>query len=272
MKMTKEKTFQSCYCAECARRTLNAYSRKLGDGYKLCLDCASIIPSFLADSFFKVADLAHFKELKDYVEYSNEELRSVFTETHTFYSLHLDEWHGLFYIGDKIDENTMFMHLKYISAYNIAFCGEKIREHPLYIEVTGKIVFQLSMTTPYLFYETTLTPNALKKIFKQSSPHEQNDDDFSKMRAFEKEFNDSLCIDKYEYYSPYEEYKEGDLQQAMSILSISDLSDVSLDMLEKQKSALMFFLHPDHDHYSSIEYVFRVNNAFETVKKHIENR
>lgn len=109
--------FKDIFCAKCGKKTRLLTRTRLADDNYLCSECTSMIPSYMVDSVCKLYSYEVYNNLIEYIDYSNIALRPIFQETHTYYNLHIDIDHGLFYIGKSIDDYTVFLRMRYIDDY-----------------------------------------------------------------------------------------------------------------------------------------------------------
>lgn len=267
--------FKEIYCAKCGRKTNLLFRTKLIDGNYLCSECTSMIPDYMMDSVRKCYSLEGYNNLVEYIEYSKEALCPIFQETHAYYNIHIDVEHGLFYIGKHVNQDTVFLRMRYIDDYKLAFSAEEIKEGTFGDKITGKILFRIQLGHPIFYYETVLDYNAsvkAKKAFFGTEYRYDNPkgmDEFillfeSAMVGDLKAYKDSLDD---EYYDITEEAIE--LQQAKSLFMIDDLSTITLETLKAQRNRLIKTFHPDTTSDSDTKYAQKINSAYEVLKQYI---
>ena len=278
--------FKDIFCAECGKKTGLLSRTKLADGNcrnYLCSDCMKRIPAYMLDSFGKYYTLADYRQLKDYIEYSDEVLRPLFHATHEFYDIHIDTENNLFYIGGFLKEDTVLLRFRHIEYFDLIFSAEEFKEGVLGDKVTGKILFKIKMNEPCFFYETILTYGAkakAKKTFFGSEIKYENPngmDDFllffnSAHLADLEAYRDSLLEDYDDNDDMFEENAKTDneLQQAMSLFMIDDLTTITLSNLKEQRNRLIKTFHPDKATDNDTKYAQKINAAYDVLKQYCE--
>lgn len=266
--------FKEIYCAECGKKTKPFFRTQLIDDNYLCSECMSSIPSYMRESFALTYLLEDYRALVSHIEESKKELRSIFQETHHYYSIHIDTIHNLFYIGNGIDDQTVFHRFRYISSYKFDFYPEEFKEGTFGDKVSGKILFKILMDIPYFYYEEILARNVkvnAKKAFFGSEVQYENPRD---LQAFLSFFDKAFDSDKEDFYSMYENFGENtsdisELQQAMALFMIDDLSDITLSELKEQRNKLIMIFHPDKSPRNDEKYAQKINAAYEVLKQHV---
>ncbi len=251
--------FKDIYCAKCGKKTCLPTRTRLADDNYLCSDCTLLIPDYMLDSVRKSYSFQSYKNLKEYVDFSHKALRPIFQETHAYYNIHIDVDHSLFYIGKSINDNTVFLRMRYIDDYKLTFTAEEIKEGTFGDKITGKILFRLQMEHPVFYYEVVLDNYAsvkAKKTFFGTEYRYENPkgmDEF--MLFFEYAMLDDLRVYKESLEDEYEGAEETtELQQAMSLFMIDDLSAVTLADLKAQSNKLIKTFHPDATSDSDTKY------------------
>ena len=266
--------FKNVYCSECGKKTKLLFRTKLTDGNCLCSDCTSAIPSYMRESLALTYSLEDYRALISHIEESKRELRPIFQETHHYYSIHIDTIHNLFYIGDRIDDQTVFHRFRYISNYKFAFHAEEFKEGTFGDKVRGKILFNILMDIPYFHYEEILARNVkvkAKKTFFGSEVQYEDPRDLQEFLAF---FDMAFNADKEDFYSIYDSFGESasntsELQQAMALFMIDDLSDVTINELKEQRNKLIMIFHPDKSPRNDEKYARKINAAYEVLKQNL---
>lgn len=257
------------YCAHCGTKTKLLFRTKLTDGSYLCSKCMSVVPWYMTNSFCLTYGAEDYNALLGYIEYSNENLRPVFTETHQYQLIHLDTVHNLFYIGNKINEKTVFLHLKYISEYQLVFHAESFKEGVFGDKVTGKVLFKIQMNVPYFHFEEILDRDVKSKAktgFFGTEVQYENPKDMDEFKMF---LDLALDADREPFRAQYADYEDGNLQQAMALFMIDDLDGVTPDFLREQRNRLIAIFHPDKSPDNDVKYAQKINSAYETLKKHL---
>ena len=268
--------FKEIHCAKCGRKTNLLFRTKLADENYLCSECTSMIPEYMLDSLQKRYTLEYYNGLIEYIYYSNKALRPIFQETHSYYNIHIDVEHGLFYMGKSVNDNTVFLRMRYVDDYTFKFTAEEIKEGTFGDKVTGKILFRIQMGHPIFYHEAVLDCNVkvkAKQAFFGTEYRYENPkgmDEFmmlfesarlDDLRAYQKSLED-------EWYDSEEETTE--LKQAMSLFMIDNLSDTTLESLRAQRNRLIKTFHPDATSDSDTKYAQKINAAYEILKQNIE--
>lgn len=118
----KRGLFNEIKCVHCGEKTGLMTRTKLSDGQYICSKCSSGIPLSVSGRL-KEYDYDGFIRLKEYVEYSNNELSKIFRETHSFYSIHIDTEHKLFYFAK--DSPYVYYKFEEISEFDLDFIADE---------------------------------------------------------------------------------------------------------------------------------------------------
>lgn len=270
--------FKDIYCANCGNKTHLLTRTRLADDNYLCSDCTLLIPDYMLDSVRKSYSFQSYKNIKEYVVFSHKAMRPIFQETHSYYNIHIDVDHGLFYIGRSLNDNTVFLRMRYIDDYALTFTAEELKEGTFGDKITGRILFRIQMGHPVFYYETILDNYSrvkAKKAFFGTEYRYENPkgmDEF--ILLFESAMVEDLKIYKEsledEVYGIAEAEDTAELQQAMSLFMIDDLSAVTLADLKAQRNRLIKTFHPDATNDSDTRYAQKINQAYEVLKQHVE--
>lgn len=278
--------FKEVYCDECGKKTKLLSRTKLQDGHCLCGNCGNKIPVIAYASLLRSYTLEMYRAFLDYIEYSNQYLRPHFTETHHYYTIHVDAEHKLFYIGRSISDNTVFFHFRNVQDFDLVFDVKEFKEGLISDKVTGQVLMELEMDAPSFHYEDVLDKNTTAKAEKALFG--------SKVRYGTpkgmSEFLEVFCalwkeaiLEKYEedgYDDDYTENtdphtdtsKSSALHEAMALFMFDDLSAVTADILKQQRNRLMKVFHSDVSGADTTKYAQRINEAYEVLKQHLSER
>ena len=269
--------FKEIYCARCGKKTNMLFRTKLADGNYLCSDCTSMIPDYMMHSVrtSPCYTLDGYKNLVEYINFSNLVLRSLFQETHAYYNIHLDVDHGLFYIGKSINDNTVFLRMRYIDDYNLTFSAEEIKEGTFGDKITGKVLFRIQMGHPIFYHEEVLDYNSRVKAKKAFFGTEYRYENPKGMDEFLLFFEAAIVADLEAYQASLEDEYGGaeettELQQAMSLFMIDDLSTVTFESIKEQRNRLIKTFHPDTTSDSNTKYAQKINSAYDILKQYLE--
>ncbi len=277
--------FKDIYCAECGKKTKILTRISLSDGNYLCSECSKGIPSYMLDTVLKVYTLDDFRGLKNYLNTTNKEYAQKFRETRSFYTLHVDTENRLLYIGNKIEEKTMFLRLADIVEFDLLFSADEYKEGIVHDKVYGKILFQIKYEYPYFYHEEILAKDVkatAKQSFFSTKVEYGNPKDMvefltffllAQNKAIDEEIgqleNEYGCFD---YQVPeYEIGKDNnELVQALGLFMFDSVNDLTMENLRIQRNRLMKAYHPDIGLPEDNKFAQKINNAYEILKKHLE--
>lgn len=268
--------FKDVYCAKCGKKTRLLARIRLTDDKYLCFKCTSIIPEYMWNSVCKSYSLRDYRQLTEYIEYSNKVLRPIFTETHSYYNIHIDTEHGLFFIGKFVDDNTVFLRMRYIDDYKLVFTAEEVKEGTFGDKITGKILFRIQMGHPVFYHETVLVSNTRVKAKKAFFGTEYRYENPKGMDEFMLCFESAMLDDLKAYQKSIEDeesenFEEApELQQAMALFMIEDLGDVTVESLKAQRNRLIKTFHPDATGDSDTKYAQKINQSYDILKKCVQ--
>lgn len=137
--------FKEIYCAHCGKKTGLLTRKKLRDEQYVCSNCMSSMPRCIKESLDE-GDYENFKRVKEYISYSNNELSKIFRKTHSFYSLHIDTAHKLFYFDT--DHPRVYYQMEQLSEFDLDFVADEVKEGFLSDKVTGKILITIKVDHP----------------------------------------------------------------------------------------------------------------------------
>ncbi len=271
------------FCAECGKKTNILTRTELSDENYLCSDCSDYVPYYMLNSVSGNYTLSDFREFKNYMNTTNKDLKARFRETKSFYNLHLDSENRIFYIGSKIKENTVFMRLFDIEEFDLIFSPNKIKEGMLGDKVYGKIILQIKSGYPYFYHEEVLAEDvkssATKKLFGTKVEYENppDMDDFitffflTQEKALDEELNRFDCETEYEQaFNNMNNTSASELSRALALFMFDSMEDLTLNQLRAQRNRLMKAYHPDTGTEEDNKYAQKINNAYEILKKAIE--
>ena len=280
--------FKEIPCVHCGGKTNLITRSKLSDEQYVCSKCTSNIPGAIT-SCLRDYDYEDFLSLKAYMEESKTQLEKVFKENHSFYGIHIDTEHELFYL-DSIYPKT-YLKFENLSECSLEFIADEAKEGVFGVKVTGKIFFKIKMNDPYFFKDEILkegvktTARVEKGLFKNTVKY----DNPKGMDDFIHYFNDcwtravnaklerlARILEEDPYTSAYEQSyqtaqtaENSELQQAMALFMIDDLSGLTLSDLKAQRNRLIKAFHPDTGSYEDTSYAQKINQAHDVLKGHI---
>lgn len=268
--------FTEIYCAVCNEKTSVFTRTKLTDGSYICSKCMKFVPSYMRNSFRSSYDLDDYRALRRYAEYSNDVLRPLFHETHKYYSLHIDAEHLIFYIGDWIDDKTLFLRFDHLTEFDLVYHADEFKEGMAGDKVYGRLLLKVKMNYPYFYYETILDEKVkakAKKAFFGTKIEYENPKGMDEFlwhitEAWKTSLDDPDLDDEDDEISGSAPSNE--LSQAMALFMIDDLSAVTLSELKEQRNRLIKTFHPDKASANDTKYAQKINSAYDILKKHVE--
>lgn len=264
------------YCAKCGKKTRLLTRTRLVDDNYLCSDCTFTIPDYMMNSVQKCYSFENYTNLIEYIDYSNKALRPIFQETHSYYSIHIDIEHGLFYLGKSINDNTVFLRMRYVDDYKLTFTVDEIKEGTFGDKIAGKILFRIQLGHPIFYNETVLDSNVKVKTKKAFFGTEYRYNNPKGMDEFILLFESAMLDDLRAYKESLEDEENDDgvesteLQQAMALFMIDDLSEMTLSELKTQRNKLIGIFHPDKSADNDTKYAQKINAAYEVLKQYLE--
>lgn len=269
--------FKEIRCARCRDVTKLLTRTKLSDGNYLCSKCTKAIPYYIHSCLSDRYTIEMYDNLLNYLTYSNEILRLKFHETQSYHSLHIDTESRIFYIGSGITDETLFLEFKNISRFNMLFKPEDMKDGVLGTKVTGKILFELGMDTPYFYFEEVLTSNAKAKAKKTFFGNHIEYENPAGMDDFLFYFNHcwEMALEEADesfYDTSYDNVDENSskLSQAMALFMLDEIDTVSLEQLKTIRNRLIKTFHPDLGNEGDVKHAQKINEAYEIIKEAIE--
>ena len=246
-----------------------------------CAECGTKIPLYAQSTFLKSYTLDTYHSFLDYIQYSNQYLRPEFAETHRYYDFHVDAEHKLFYIGRKVERDTVFFHFRNVQNFDLVFDGKELKEGMIGSKVTGRILAELEMDVPYFCYEEILDKNASAKAEKAlfgskvryGSPKGMDEFLETFLLLWKEAILEEYDAEEYDHYddAPSGEGKVSALQEAMAVFMFDDLSEVTAESLKRQRNRLMKVFHSDVSGADTTRYAQRINEAYACLKQHLSN-
>ena len=273
--------FDAKFCVECGDKT-NMFSRyHLADDKYLCSKCGKIIPDCMHSTFVKKYTYDDYCNFKDYAEYSNKCLRPQFMETAKYYTIHIDQSHRIFYLGNSIEENTVFFHFYSVSQFDLLFIAGELKEGLLGDKVEGEILFQIENEEPYFYYQEKLDKYAKARAKKKMFGTKYTYENPNGMDEFVAIFRHTWDLSLEEYEAEHQSHHGGDsveteitnaaeLQQAMALFMLDSLENVTLADVRAHRNRMIKTFHPDKGSAEDTKYAQRINNAYEILKAHLE--
>lgn len=281
--------FKEVLCDECGKKAGMVFRVKLKDGKYLCSSCAGKIPSCAYHTLTSEYTMDMYHGFLDYKKYSDTYLRPQFVETHSYYTIHVDAIHKLFYIGYAVGENTVILQFRNIHDFDLVFSANEYKEGVIADKVVGKVLMELVMDTPYFRCEEVLDKSAKSKaekgLFGSKIRYGKPKGMDVFMDVFLSLWKEALLEkmaddDAQEYAQPHESHQTqnntaytadaSNLQKALALFMIDDISGITLNDLKTQRNRLIKTFHPDVSDAASTQYAQRINTAYEILKQALE--
>lgn len=109
--------FKKHICSECSCQML-LIAKRFTQEKILCKKCAGILSNVGLQETNSYED---YLAIKEYQKDNYETMRRVFHETYAYKNIHVDADNLLFYIGDKINQDTIFLRFSRISSCRFDF-------------------------------------------------------------------------------------------------------------------------------------------------------
>ncbi len=265
--------FKEIYCADCGKKTNILTRTKLADEQYLCYECTADIPSYIQKCLPSYS-LEQYRELKKYIEYSNNELSKLFNENHDFYSLHIDTEHEIFYFDSGLFSEPLYLKFSNINDFDLVFSPDELKESMFGDKVTGKIFFKIKMNIPYFYYEKVLAKDVKAKAktsffgskVEYENPKGMSEFLFYFLSAWR---NATVINDEQEFSSSNSANPTNELQQAMALFMVDDLTKVTLEELKNHRNRLIKTFHPDIASETDTKYAQKINSAYEILKDYL---
>ena len=273
--------FDAKFCVECGAKTNILTCYHLSDDNYVCSKCGKVVPDCMHSTFIQRYTYRDYRDFKEYLEYSNKCLRPQFMETAKYYTIHIDQSHRIFYLGNSINENTVFFHFYSVSQFDLLFVAGELKEGLLGDKVEGEILFQIEVEDPYFYYQEKLDKyakvRARKKMFGTKYSYENPDG----MDEFIAIFRHTWELSREEYEAEYQRYCGTDsietemtsateLQQAMALFMLDSLENITLEEVRAHRNRMIKAFHPDKGSAEDTKYAQRINNAYEILRAHLE--
>ncbi len=267
--------FKEINCGECGAKT-NLFTRtKLNDEQFLCSKCTSMIPGYINKCLGDYT-LEQYRELKNYIVYSNDILSKKFNENHWFHTLHIDTEHSLFYFDTGFFSKPIYFEFNNICDFDLVFSPNEIKEGFFGDKVIGKILFKLKMNNPYFYYEEIIARDVKAKAKTSFFGSKVEYDNPKGMDEFYLYFmtawQDAIAAESYDNYKQENKGSTpNELQQAMTLFMIDDLSIVTLEEIREQRNRLIKTFHPDTNSETDTQYAQKINASYKILKENIMN-
>ena len=270
--------FKDVYCAVCGEKTKLLTRTRLNDGNYLCSKCTECVPSYMNESLVNHYDLENFQGFQRYVAYSDSVLRPMFAEMHKYYCLHIDTENEIFYIGDRLDDKTLFFQFDQLEDFDLVYHAEEFKEGMVGDKVFGRLLLKIKMGYPYFYYEKQLDTHVKAKAKKSFFGSKVDYENPKGMDEFLMYFFDAWksSLEKAEIEDELDEEigiadaGSDELTKAMALFMFDDLTKVTIIDLKAQRNLLIKTFHPDKAETNSEQYAQKINSAYETLKKHID--
>lgn len=147
--------FKKYICSECSKIILSP-TKLFGDGKCLCKDCAKTVFSL------GLAPIISYEEYKDILKYQKEtysKYNRSFNETYSYGNIHVDAKKHIFYIGNLINANTVFLSFRNIKSCTFTYEARKNAEC-WFGKVACTVNITFEMSSPQLIYNCAIRDKA----------------------------------------------------------------------------------------------------------------
>lgn len=273
--------FDKVFCDNCPEEAKLLRRLKLQDGKYLCSKCRNKIPEYMMGTVREHYLLEDYKELLDYIDYSNKHLRPQYHETHRYHSVGFDFVHGIFYLGYDIKEKSVFLDVKNVTYFDLVFEPEEIKEGIIGTKVKGDVRMVLEMNWPPFVHGTKVAYGEKAKAKKSFLGNKITYDNPVEMSNFLNAFL-TCCVnsmedDNYENNTSggtqsYTSSSSSGLQKAMALFMFDDLENITVEKVKMQRNRLINTFHPDKGNADDTNYAQRINNAYEVLTNYLKTR
>lgn len=262
--------FTKVNCAVCGQPANVIMRVKLRDGNFICSECSRIIPYYAYQSYLETYTLEDYFMFKEYRSFSDRELRPIFEESDSYYDLHLDNIQDLFYIGPRIDKNTIFFRLQDVVNFELIFKPKEAKGGITGQKVEGDVLLQIEVRQPYFKFEAKLAKDVKAKAKKELFGAKVTYENPKGMDAFLAVFIGAwtICQDDGSGYESADQPTE--LQQAMALFMLDSMDGVTLNDLKAHRNRMIKAFHPDKGGTDGTRYAQKINNAYEVLKLNVE--
>lgn len=270
--------FNEIKCAHCGKKTGMMTRAKLNDGQYVCSKCMAGMPAIISVRLNEY-DYEGFLKLKEYIEHSNNELSKIFRETHSYYSIHIDTEHRLFYFDNE--RPRVYYKFSELGEFNMEFRADEVKESFLSCKVTGDIYYKVKTNFPSTFRDEVLVRNVHAKAevksglfrdkVKYENPKGMNDFNLHFVNAWEAALNDEYIrlsreLEKESYETPDYTFNTSELQSAMALFMIDSLTGLTKEGLDKQRKRLLKTFHPDEGSSDDTGYAQKINTSYDILR------
>ena len=169
-------------CAHC-KKTGKAHSfKKTKDGAVICESCYYALPSGNRENLEETS-MAEIKEILEYVDYSNRELRPLFQENFTYGYFRADTVHGLIEIQHTIVE------MKNLELYLFSFRPTEAKDGLLGSKVKGNVYAKINTVVPSMRFEEIMALDVKAKAKKDWGSNTYVYEYPAKLQEYFDEFN-----------------------------------------------------------------------------------
>lgn len=265
-------------CDNCGAKTNLFTRRKFVDEKAICGNCASIFPNWLDFKALEEWTYSEYESFRDYVKYSEENLRPKFNKTHEYEKVLLDYDNGIFCIVDnlfrEVKKETIFFEVKNIIACDFDFNPKEFNEGIFSDSVEGKTAFGFSLLIPMISAEMIMESDAKGKAKKSLLGTRITYENPKKMAKFEEAFLESIYIHMQKKIDELEKEKKElddliELDTALALFMFDSLEGIGLKELKAQRDRLIKAFHTDNDENVSPEFATKINLAYSILKKNL---
>lgn len=181
-KLVNDNLTGSVECAHCKASVNVLSAKKTQDGTPICKSCYDKLPNYTK---FRLDEtpMAEIKELLEYVEYSEKELRPQFQPNFTFDFFQADTVHGLIKI-----ENMLFK-MQNLANYRFSFNPTEAKDGLFRSKVRGSVTAIINTDVPSMHLEEIMAVDVTAKAKKHWSNNTYEYEYPPKLQEYFDEFN-----------------------------------------------------------------------------------
>ena len=181
-KLVNDNLTGSVECAHCKASVNVLSAKKTQDGTPICKSCYDKLPN---DTKVRLGEtpMAEIKEMLEYVEYSEKELRPKFQPNFTFEFFKADTVHGLIEIEDRIVE------MKNLKIYLFSFKPTEAKDGLFRSKVQGDVTAIIDTKVPSMHLENTMAFDVTAKAKKDWASNTYFYEYPPKLEEYFEEFN-----------------------------------------------------------------------------------
>ncbi len=263
--------FKEVNCSYCGQKTNLLTRTKLIDGNYVCSECKKDIPGYIMGSVKDFYDLDDFKVLKNYIAYSENQLKAKFEETAHYGEIHMDEINRIFYVEGGLFERPLYLEFINVSSFDMDYQAEEVKESVFGDKVYGDVILDFEMAVPHFMYSKAIAVHVKAKAKTNFLGTKVRYDLPKGMEEFVVRFMTcwNEVLEEYTSQSQDTHIEMDEIEKAKVLFMLDDIDDITLEDIKEQRNRLIRMFHPDTGSESDTKYAQKINNAYEILKNAI---